>query len=152
MDCRGTARGSKPGGYSVKTELFVLRKGQKMGVPSLNDIAVDGMLNTTNQFMQLNILSVFMNYQPRQCDVSNKRAFIVDWRLNGIMTIMTFKWHNGTAQNAGESVFNCRQSVALRSESFLLGGGGHLMPLHSDIGLVRTLLTVDMQGLCSIPH
>ena len=27
----------------------VLRKGQKMGVPSLNDLAVDGTLNTTNQ-------------------------------------------------------------------------------------------------------
>ena len=32
-----------------KTELNVLRKGQLMGVPSLNDLNVDGTLNTTNQ-------------------------------------------------------------------------------------------------------
>ena len=33
----------------VKTELHVLRKGQLMGVPSLNDLAEDGTLNKTNQ-------------------------------------------------------------------------------------------------------
>ena len=35
--------------YGVKTELHILRKGQSMGALSLNDFAVDGMLNTTNQ-------------------------------------------------------------------------------------------------------
>ena len=49
MDCHATARGSIPSGNSVKTEIQVLRKGQLMGVPSLNDLAVNGMLNTTNQ-------------------------------------------------------------------------------------------------------
>ena len=38
MDCHVTSRGSIPGGYGVKT----LRKGEYMGVPSLNDLAVDG--------------------------------------------------------------------------------------------------------------
>ena len=40
----GAARGSIPGGNGeqVFTELYVLRKGQYMGVPSLNDLAVDG--------------------------------------------------------------------------------------------------------------
>ena len=42
MDCHATARGSIPGGNGVFTELHVLRKGQLMGVPSLNDLAVDG--------------------------------------------------------------------------------------------------------------
>ena len=37
MDCHATA-----GGNSVKTQLYVLRKGQLMWVPSLNDLAVDG--------------------------------------------------------------------------------------------------------------
>ena len=49
MDCRATARGSIPGGYGVKTELHIFRKGQYIGVPSLNDLAIDGALNTTNQ-------------------------------------------------------------------------------------------------------
>ena len=44
-----TARGSIPGRNGVFIELHVLRKGQQMGVPSLNDLAVDGTLNTTNQ-------------------------------------------------------------------------------------------------------
>ena len=39
---RETARGSIPGGNGVFTELHVLRKGQWKGVPSLNDLAVDG--------------------------------------------------------------------------------------------------------------
>ena len=47
--CHATARGSIPGRNSVFTELHVLRKGQLMGVPSLNDFAVDVTLNTTNQ-------------------------------------------------------------------------------------------------------
>ena len=42
MDCHATARGSIPGGSVVKTEQRVLHKGQYMGVPSLNDLAVDG--------------------------------------------------------------------------------------------------------------
>ena len=42
MDCHPTDRGSIPYGNGVKTELHVLRKEQKMGVPSLNDLAVDG--------------------------------------------------------------------------------------------------------------
>ena len=49
MDCYATARGSIPGGNGVFTELHVLRKGQEKGVPSLNNLAVDGTLNTTNQ-------------------------------------------------------------------------------------------------------
>ena len=40
-DCHTTARGSIPGGNGVFTELHVFRKGQIMGVPSLNDIAVE---------------------------------------------------------------------------------------------------------------
>ena len=39
MDCHATARGSNP----------VLRKGQLIGVPSLNDLTVDGTFNTNNQ-------------------------------------------------------------------------------------------------------
>ena len=42
MDCHATARGSIPGGNDVLTELHVLRKGQEKGVPSLNDLVVDG--------------------------------------------------------------------------------------------------------------
>ena len=49
MDCHATARGSNPGRNGVKTKLHVLSKGQYMGVPSLNDLVVDGTLNTTNQ-------------------------------------------------------------------------------------------------------
>ena len=48
MDCHGTARGSISGGNGVKTEHRVLRKEQEMGVLSLSDLTVDGMLNTTN--------------------------------------------------------------------------------------------------------
>ena len=48
MDGHATTRGTIPGGDGVKTELQVLRKGQLMGVPSLNDLAVDGTLNATN--------------------------------------------------------------------------------------------------------
>ena len=44
MDCHATARGSILGRNGVFIELHVLRKG-----PSLNDLAVDGTLNTTNQ-------------------------------------------------------------------------------------------------------
>ena len=43
MDCHVMARGSIPGGNGVKTELHLLHKGQKMGVPSLNELTVDGM-------------------------------------------------------------------------------------------------------------
>ena len=42
MDCHAEARGSIPGGNGVFTELHVLCKGQEMGVPSLNDLAVEG--------------------------------------------------------------------------------------------------------------
>ena len=42
MDCHTRAWGSIPGGNSLKTELHVLRKGQSIGVLSLNDLAVDG--------------------------------------------------------------------------------------------------------------
>ena len=48
MDYHATARGSIPGDNGVLTELYVLRKGQ-MGVPSLNDLVVDGTKNTTHQ-------------------------------------------------------------------------------------------------------
>ena len=41
MDCHTTTRGSIPGGNGVFTEVQVLRKGQYMGLPSLNDLAVD---------------------------------------------------------------------------------------------------------------
>ena len=40
----------------VFIELHVLRKGQLMGVPSLNDLAVDGTLNTTNQPTNIKML------------------------------------------------------------------------------------------------
>ena len=49
MNCHATAPGSIPGRDGVFTELHVLRKGQEMGVPSLNDLAVDGTLNTNKQ-------------------------------------------------------------------------------------------------------
>ena len=55
MDCHATARGSIPGLDGVFIELHVLRKGQKMGVPSLNDLAVDGTLNTTKQPNKIHI-------------------------------------------------------------------------------------------------
>ena len=42
MDCHATPQGSIPGGNGVKTELHILRMGQLMRVPSLNDLAVDG--------------------------------------------------------------------------------------------------------------
>ena len=42
MNCHATARGSIHGGNGVFTELHVLRQGQVMGMPSLNDIAVEG--------------------------------------------------------------------------------------------------------------
>ena len=42
MDSHATTQGSILIGDGVKTELYVLRKGQYMRVPSLNDIAVDG--------------------------------------------------------------------------------------------------------------
>ena len=45
MDCHAMTRGSITGGKGVKTELHFLRKGQYMGVPSLNDLAVDGTQN-----------------------------------------------------------------------------------------------------------
>ena len=48
MDCHATDWGSIPGGNGVH-ELHVLRKGQLIGVTSLNDLAVDGTLNTINQ-------------------------------------------------------------------------------------------------------
>ena len=42
MDCHATAWGSIPDGNDVLTKLLVLRKGQEMGVLSLNDLTVDG--------------------------------------------------------------------------------------------------------------
>ena len=42
MDCHATTRGSIPSGNGAFTDLHVLRKGHKKGVPSLNDLAVDG--------------------------------------------------------------------------------------------------------------
>ena len=42
MDCHAKAQGSIRSGNGVFTELHVLRKGQLMGVPSLNDLAVEG--------------------------------------------------------------------------------------------------------------
>ena len=42
MDCHTTAWSSIPGGNDVKTELHVLRNGQWMGFPSLNDLTVYG--------------------------------------------------------------------------------------------------------------
>ena len=42
VDCQATIRGSIPGENGVKTEVHVLRKGQLMGVPFPNDLAVDG--------------------------------------------------------------------------------------------------------------
>ena len=48
MDRHATTRGSIPGGDGVK-KLHGLCKGQLMGAPSLNDLVVDGTLNTNNQ-------------------------------------------------------------------------------------------------------
>ena len=42
MDCHATARSSISSGNGVKSELHVLRKRQSMGVPSLNDLAING--------------------------------------------------------------------------------------------------------------
>ena len=42
MDCHTTARGSIPGGNGVKSELYIICKGQLMAVPSLNDLTVEG--------------------------------------------------------------------------------------------------------------
>ena len=53
MDCRATAQSLIPDGYGVKNEIHVLCKGQLMRVPSLNDLAVDGTLNTTNQSIDI---------------------------------------------------------------------------------------------------
>ena len=53
MDCHATAQGSIPGRNSVKNKLHVLLKVQLMGVPSLNDLAVDETLNTTNQRIKI---------------------------------------------------------------------------------------------------
>ena len=47
-----------PGEDSVKTELHVLCKGQCIGVPSLNDLAVDDMLNTTNRLVGCVLLPI----------------------------------------------------------------------------------------------
>ena len=58
MDCHATTRGSIPGGDGVKTELHVLHKGQYMGVLFLNDLIVDGTLNTTNQHINGSKLSI----------------------------------------------------------------------------------------------
>ena len=44
IDCHATAQGSNPSGNGVKTWLHLLHKGQLVGVPSLNDLAVDGTL------------------------------------------------------------------------------------------------------------
>ena len=52
VDRHATTKVSIPGGHNVKTELHVLRKGQLMGVLSLNDFNVDGTLNTSNTTMQ----------------------------------------------------------------------------------------------------
>ena len=41
------SRGSIQGGNGVKTELHVLRRGQPMGLPYLNDLTVDGPSNTS---------------------------------------------------------------------------------------------------------
>ena len=50
VDCHATTKVSIPGGDGVKTELHVLRKGQLMGLPSLNDLNADGTLTQpTNQ-------------------------------------------------------------------------------------------------------
>ena len=49
MDCHAMVQGSISGRNGVFIDLHILRKGQQMGVPSLNDLAVDGTLNTTNQ-------------------------------------------------------------------------------------------------------
>ena len=46
MDCHTMARGSIPGGNGVVTELHVFHKGQEIGVPYLNDLAVDGIRKT----------------------------------------------------------------------------------------------------------
>ena len=48
MDYHAIARGSIPGGNGIITKLHVLCKGQLIGMPSLNDLAVYGTLNTTN--------------------------------------------------------------------------------------------------------
>ena len=51
MDCHPTIQGSIPSRVGVKTEFHVLRKGQLKGALSLNDLAVDGKSNTTNQHL-----------------------------------------------------------------------------------------------------
>ena len=59
MDCHTMTQGSIPSGYGVKTKLHVLHKGQQMGVPSLNDLAVDGTIYTTNQTLNVSIALMF---------------------------------------------------------------------------------------------
>ena len=61
MDCHATARGSILGRNGVFIELHVLRKG----VPSLNDLAVDGTLTTTNQ--PTNFIFPFWLINPLEC-------------------------------------------------------------------------------------
>ena len=65
MDCQTTIWGSIPSGDSVKPELHIDRKGQLMWVPSLNDLAVDGTLKTTNQpiylSVELSLQSIIIN-------------------------------------------------------------------------------------------
>ena len=45
-----------------KTELHVLHKGQLMGAPSLNDLAVGRTLNTNNQPTKSTLLVVVLEY------------------------------------------------------------------------------------------
>ena len=71
MDCHATARGSIPGGYGVLTQLHVPVKG----VPSLNDLAVDGTLNTTNQLTKIFSLWAILTFVMR---VSGHKS-TTDW-------------------------------------------------------------------------
>ena len=53
MDCHAAVRGTITGGNGVKKRASRPSQGTVNGVPSLNDLLVDGTLNTTNQPIRL---------------------------------------------------------------------------------------------------
>ena len=67
-----------PCGNDVKTELHVLRKGQQMWVPSLNDLATDGTLNTTHQpaILHRHFCSMSSDPSGNHIDVDEKDYYL----------------------------------------------------------------------------
>ena len=45
-----------------------------------------------------------MNYQPRQCNATYNRAFMVDWSLIGIMTLKFVIRESNSTRPAGQSI------------------------------------------------